>query len=209
MGNNESLENLTKQFRDTKVVVVSGNKKPIEGRNLIEKLINTCFEYFYHVRKELKSGNNVYNLASCYTGILGSFAKDFSYPKRLLSHSEFLYFLVLSKKLRFVFAKKAIVYYRSPTTLSEYYSQLKRCPNDENYYSKIFERRTNHYKIPWRLKIKAVLYMLIKKPLLMPTAFFFQQLVLVGSRNIQSEKKAFWDIAVSTKQPIELSEGRI
>ncbi len=202
------IEKMVVYFKNKKMAMVVGNKQPVKGKNLVEKLINTWFYLWYEVRKEIDGGDNVYNISSCAVALRKSFAKEIEYPHGLLFTGGFLYKSFLEKGLNFKFAKDACILFRSPNNLHDYLLQLSRVDQLDVYDVPSEKSSYKIRKAVRSMKLKVVMKMLITNPIYVPLAILFHILTIYWPFNVEAnnDQDGLWETVVSSKKAISFAK---
>ncbi|HYK08164.1 MAG TPA: glycosyltransferase [Candidatus Eisenbacteria bacterium] len=206
LGTPKVLDNMVSKFINKKTAIIGANNQPIPTKTFVGKLINTWSDVWYHVRKIYKNGDNVHSIRGCCMMLEREFAKCITFPKGLISESQFIFFLGKKMKRHFIFAEAAIVYYIKPTTLSDYFSQKNRVSPNDLKLEQIFGTWVlDLYKIPASYKIKALLYKLAHDPLFtLLSGIFIYSSMLIPSHQKYTDKKGVWKRVGSTKKAIDM-----
>ncbi len=202
------LEKLFKYFKKAEVGIVGLNMKPVNSEKLIGKLINTWYQLWYEVRKNVNGGDSIHNIRGGAFAIRKSLAQEIQIHKNIQQVGRLAYLTSHKKGFTFAFAKDAIILYRAPDNLSDYISTLTRGDNIEtNYFEKAFGKEINkQYSVPRENKIKALLKMIIKNPAMLILSFLFINAANILARNKKSlDNHGFWQIASSTKRSININ----
>lgn len=201
------LEKMVAPFFDAKVGIVSANSRPIKGTNFVEKMANASENLWYEVRKDLNSGNNIYNIPGCATAVTRSFADDFRFPKNSCADELFQYLTSVEKGLEFRFVKDAIVLYHSPAKLKELFRQFSRFLSDAGKITPHFKGKIDNiekiFEVPVSLKIKGVLKSFITNPFYTTIAIIFQIFLRIFPTKDEMHKKGMWNVVTSTKKSID------
>ena len=206
LSSQDVLYKVVKCFENNEVALVSANNQPVKADTLIGKIINYDIYIWYLVRSRHNNGDNIFNIRGCCIALSKKFASNLNFPTQIHSYGRYLYLLCQQKKLRFVFAKKAIILYRKPTNISDYISQSRRMVSDRSILQEIFGNRSREiFKIPIKYKLLAVLEAIFQNPILFMSSFalkFFVKKIPISKLN--SKNTVFWGMVKSTKKPIPI-----
>lgn len=120
-----TLEHLIKPICSGKAELTASAIRNLPPQTWLEKTLSASMELKHEIFSSWKQGVNIY---SC-TGPARAMAKTF-YRNLSYSHSDgedmYTYLSCVSKGFRFVPVPSAVVYYRLPTNLADYFKQSKR-----------------------------------------------------------------------------------
>ncbi len=204
LSNADVINNMIRRFDDEDVVVVGGNNQPVKAENFTQKLTNQWSHIWYLARTEYNNCENVHNIRGCVMGLRKDFAKSIIFPKEVVSDAQYIYFLALSRKLRFRYAKDAIILYRKPNSLGDYMFQTRRSSPEKGKLVSIFGKQViDKYKIPFKYKIGALLKMSIQDPIFTILAGgFYVFSHIFPYKKVRTKKEVLWKSAKSTKKAI-------
>lgn len=199
-GNNVINEMLW-YFQDEEVAIVAGNGQPLPGQNITEKITRASELLWYEVRKDWRDGHNIYNNGGCAFALRKSFAQTFQMPARTIGDQHFIYLFCIQQKKKFRFAKNAVVNYRTPATIMDFFIQAKRSLSERRIISGFFDFSiTKEYTIPCFYKIRAIFNMLRHQPLYTSLAIFSQILLrILPIKKDPLHARGIWESIRSTK----------
>jgi cellulose synthase/poly-beta-1,6-N-acetylglucosamine synthase-like glycosyltransferase len=175
LDNSHVINEIASQFEDPKVGLVGGNDTPNKPRNIIEKIGAVWVLSWYKMRKNLNNGDTVHNHKGCVSAGRISFLKRLKIPKDIFANDDFLYFSCIQLGYKFRFAEKAIVYYRIPSTFTDYMTQTTRFLNLKHRIASHFgDWVYDLYHVPLKNKIYGLTATFIFHPLLTILAITFQ-----------------------------------
>lgn len=175
LGSPFIVSEMASKFTDEKVMLVGGNDTPDFPRNWVEKFGSVWVQAWYEMRCNINGGDTVHNLKGCAVAGRTTFLRSLSMPKSMMSDDDFLYFSCKKKGYKFMFAEKAHVYYRIPSTLNEYLTQTTRFLSLKQQIISHFGPWTkDHYKVPTYNKIAGLLKVFMKNPFYLLIAVFMQ-----------------------------------
>jgi glycosyltransferase involved in cell wall biosynthesis len=206
LGTPNTLDEMIKQFSAQDVGIVGLNNHPLIEKSFMSKLITTWSRVWYQARLMYKNGNNIHNVRGCGIALRKSFAVSVKFPKNVFSDAQYMYFYAQNNNLRFVFAKKAQILYRKPSTLTDYLSQHTRSGSDKDKLKYIFGPQVAAaYTIPSRYKYKALLYMILTDPFFTISSGLFYVISLVILKYHKQQKSTHtWQRVSSTKKAIAI-----
>ena len=199
-GNNVVNEML-RYFQDEEVAIVAGNGQPLPGQNVVEKITGASELLWYEARKDWRDGHNIYNNGGCAFALRKSFARMFQMPARTIGDQHFIYLFCIQQKKKFRFAKNAVVNYRTPATIKDFFIQAKRSLSERQIVSRFFDPSVaEEYNIPNFYKTRALFKMLRRRPLYASLAIFLQILLrIIPLREDPLHARGIWESIRSTK----------
>ncbi len=207
LAKTDVIENMIKHFNKDNIAVVGGNNQPVTEIGFIEKLISKWSHIWYLARSEYNKGDNIHNIRGCVMGIRANFARTIKFPNDIVSDAQYIYFYLLKKGLKFKFAKNAVVYYRKPDNVKDYFLQTKRSSSEQEKLASLFgESIKEKYRIPLANKLLAFLKMLNNEPFYtsLATGFYLLSIIFPYRRiNLTDEK--LWKSVQSTKRAITIN----
>jgi dTDP-4-amino-4,6-dideoxygalactose transaminase/GT2 family glycosyltransferase len=199
------LEKLNQTFiSEENIGLVTGNPRPIEGKTFIEKAAASSYRVYEKFRYSINNGNNPY---TCDGKIL-CFSKDFKqaiiFPEDsadLGNVDAFVYFACLSLGFKYKHNRNAIVYYKNPTNVRDYYKWMIR--NNSEYFimKKNFGPMVEkEYKKPRSTFIYYCFIEFIKNPVGSLAIFLIGLYVKFRARAFSRNFNSKWSLVSSTKQ---------
>ena len=200
------IDRMIKFFEDEDVALVCANNQPVSGQTLVGKITQASDLLWYEVRKDFKNGENIYNSSGSAAALRKSFADSLEYPEGTVADQQFIYLKAKEQKKEFRFVRDAIVLYRSPSILRDFFVQASRSLGEKHSLSSHFDPSfQEEYIIPRRYKLRAIAKQLFANPLYTACALFFQ--ILLRLRPIQDSsmyKSGIWETVESTKKKLSL-----
>ncbi len=195
------LEKIIRHFSDGSVALVVGNNIPLPGRAFIERITNASDLLWYEVRKDFNGGDNIYNCAGSAAAIRGLYVRSMIFPPGTVADQQFVYLSVKRDKKKFIFEKEAVVSYRTPGSIEDFFKQAGRSLIEKKYIAHYFsEEMQDHYFIPASVKARAVSKRLIESPLFTFLALSFQVMLRVFPvKKDNLHESGMWDVAKTTK----------
>ena len=200
------LEELLLPFKDASISLVGGNNIPVSDSGVENYLINAWTLFWFGVKQYIRKGIHIHNVRSCCLAMRRGLIHNLVWPEQLQSHGQFLYLEALRTKTRFMFASKATVWYRNPTTFADYAIQKKRGVGKWKDFAKRFGPWVSaEYHITRMEKAQALLYIFIRHPITTIIAGIFRVFLIVYFKHkVDSASSHFWTIAQTTKKGISL-----
>jgi len=201
-----TLQKLVERISSSDIVLVAGNNQPAPATNFFQSIMNTIFDLWYEIRKDYKSGDNIFNYHGMMAAMPTAFAKSVHYPTSLFADQHFLY--IRAKNVgKFVFARRAIILFTSPTNFDDFLTQAKRSLRDRvSVAEHLGNEILSYFDIDTNYKLAGIFHYFLKKPLLTSLGLCY----MVVLRTLPEKKNAFlvnpgiWKISTSTKQSINL-----
>ncbi len=119
------LDKICQPFADEQVVLVGGNSRPAHASTFMQKAVLSTFSVFKASRDNHLDGNNLFGCTGSCLAIRGNFARTITFPP-IVNEDAYLYFQTLASKLKFRYAKEAVITYKLPTVTSDYLKQVLR-----------------------------------------------------------------------------------
>lgn len=190
------LEEMVKMYNFNKPDLIAGNAQPIKGTTYVEKGINNFVYSLNFIKARMNNGNNIYSIRGPIVGISKKFAKEIVLPMNV-PDDRYLYLLAKEMRKKFSFAKDALVWYRSPQTISDQMSQGARFRKDkENLYSHFSSEFIDaEYVIPLHLKPFIPMFQILRSPIAYGVMKFMHIKILLKS----NEMNLLWEQVASTK----------
>jgi glycosyltransferase involved in cell wall biosynthesis len=152
-------------LEDKNRLLVGGNSRPYAPKTFFERAVYTTFMSLDACRDGLHGGNNIYGASGQCLAIRTSLIKQIRFPKNIVAEDDFIYFT--NKKLGggFCYVKNAIVYYKLPKKLGDYFRQTLRSDsasasaNVETYFgSMVTEEYARPFSFYARVVFRSFLY---------------------------------------------------
>ena len=198
------IQKMLKYFNNKDVVAVSANNQPFTGETFIEKVTNASDNMWYEIRKDFEGGDNIYNCSGCAIAIKREFSSKLVLNEKTIADQQTVYISLWRIGKKMAYARNAIVRYRTPATLRDFFNQAGRSLV-EKYYLPEYEDKSvrNLYHLPLQNKVLGVMRSLIANPFYTICAIILQILLrfqLVRRYALKQEAK--WSMVKSTKAVI-------
>jgi glycosyltransferase involved in cell wall biosynthesis len=182
---------------------VGANLQPLPPRTFVEQASVSIFRVWERIRGALPDPNNIHTCDGAALGLSGRFANSVLLPADLGlagNMDAFLYFSCVASGFRYLFARSAVVYYRSPASLRDYVARNARNDSQKSLLGGQFGAAVTHaYRIPPALYWKSVGREIRNHPLV--AAFVLLASILVrGTRRYRRRRTATWEMLQSSKQ---------
>ena len=200
-SDNMVLGNIVHGFDNPKVGLVAGLSLPVKSKKFIPRVIGVGSRLWYEVRKNVNGGDTIFNLVGRITAIRKNVYKKIHFPKGMVADDEFLYVSVKQLGYRFVFVEKAIVYYKEPDNLRDFYKQSTRFLRYKQITASHFgDWVYSYYEVPKKYKKAALINMFIKEPIFLPLAVVLQTSLRFFQFLYEEDYKgSVWTTVKSTK----------
>lgn len=200
LANTEVISNLVKNFNGD-VGLVGGCDQPFLSQTLIAKIAETWVLLWFKTRQRINKGISIHNHHGQISAVYKGLAQQLVIPAQVISDDQFVYLQAIKLGFTFRFAQDAVIYYKLPQRIGDYFRQSTRFLSMRQRVSNYFDRSTQaQYYVPFKYKLRALVYVFAKKPLLLPLAFLTQICIkLVGSRFNENYTKGYWTSITSSK----------
>lgn len=198
-GDENVLINLLQPFIKFKNLgLVAGNSQPIKANNLVEAGINNFVYALNFMKKQIKNGNNIYSVRGPLLAVSKKFARNITLPLDV-PDDRYLYLRCIQNGFKFYFVNDAVVFYKSPKTISDQLNQGQRFRRDRNNLDRYFKKNflLKQYEIPIYLRLLMLLYQVIKNPLAYLVMKYMHLLILYRNKFSKNYK---WNMVLSTKK---------
>lgn len=189
-------------LKNTTVGMTGGNPMPVEGENFTERAINVSVLPYLNFRKKVRGGDNVFSADGRLLGYRKELVKRIKVPKDMIANDMFTYFCCIAQGYSYVFAKKAVVLFRSPQNLRDHVRQNTRfraAPlRMERYFPKELVKR--EIAIPYTIYIAELFSHFIRYPLLSMYIYTINMYCRLKANVTEHKLNAKWDMAISTKR---------
>lgn len=189
-----------------RIMYVGGNPQPTIGKTFIEKTVNASFYPYAEIRAVLNNGNNPYGCDGRILALKKEFYKLVHVPEDMIANDNYMYFACATVGYSFQYVKDAVVYFRSPTTLSDQIRQSKRFIAARQRMSRIFgDVAVSAYHIPRQLKYNYLLQQVLRHPILSISIFAINLYCTYKAKLEERFMNAKWAIAQTTKEDITVN----
>ncbi|MGB0027432.1 MAG: glycosyltransferase [Nitrososphaeraceae archaeon] len=187
----ELVGSLAKKER---VGLCATNQSPIETTGITGKACSFIMEWLRSLRKRELSKYTVMGRALC---ICSDLAKSIQIPQEIIAVDLYLQCLVLKSRFDVIYNDRALVYFKPPTNLSEFSSQVIRAQNGHKQVKTLQNELNLHASL--RSLLGSVLSSICTKPLEAAAAATSLMLVPYFSRKIGGTDNAKWNTSKTTK----------
>jgi len=142
LASNKLIEKLIEPMRSgKKVMLTGGNPMPYPPETFIEKAVYTTFMALDLSRTSLHGGHNIYGASGQCLALTRQLVQRVKFPARIIAEDDYIFFTNRKFGWNFRHVRSAIVYYKLPRTLGDYFRQTQRSDpyaaihNVEKYFS--------------------------------------------------------------------------
>ncbi len=189
---------------ESNIGLVCGNPQPLEPISFVDKALSSRLKASEHLSYKVKNGNNIFSCDGKILALSKKFIQNLKLPKNnfeIGNVDAFLYFACITSGFRYFFVRNAYVYYRNPTTLSDYSKWISRNNTQKYILHKNFDVDliNKEYTKPKRLLISTVLKQLIINPVGFLFIFSIEVFNIIKARNLLGNLTSTWEIVETTK----------
>lgn len=152
-----------------KVGMVFANPRPLAPRSFIEAVILSSFNAWDNMRQKIRNGRNIFCVDGKVMAFSRSFVSAFRFPdnlKQMGNVDAFFYMACVAQGFSCEYAREARVYYRNPSTFSDYVEWVSRNNSNQGLLRKQFGQLVDkEYAKPFWLYTRCVLAEFVKNPL--------------------------------------------
>lgn len=188
--------------KDKKVGMCGGNPQPKAGMTYTEKAINRTFEVYSKFRLEVRGGSNVFSADGRLLAYRKELVKKITVPANMIANDVYTYYCCLSLGYLYIYAKSAVVLFRSPQNVSEHIHQNTRFLSVQYRMKRYFDESlvTSESYIPRGILIKHLVLQFFKSPIMSTYIMVLNQYCRVRAKINERRLNAKWFIATSTKK---------
>jgi len=198
------IDRIIKSFNNDDVALACANNQPVNGQTFVGKITQASDLLWYEIRKDFKNGENIYNSSGSAAALRKSFADSLEYPEGTVADQQFIYLKAKEQKKEFRFVRDAIVLYRSPSILRDFFVQASRSLGEKHPISAYFDSSfQDEYIIPRHYKLRGIAHQIIANPIYTICAIVCQ--IMLRLKPIQDPsmyKSGIWEVAGSTKKNV-------
>jgi cellulose synthase/poly-beta-1,6-N-acetylglucosamine synthase-like glycosyltransferase len=161
------IEKIVREFSRKSVMFVSANATPLRGSSMLESAVGS----YYRGREYFGDNFDYTNCAFGFRGTALGFRKEFyqklHIPTDIVNDDAYCYFVCKQRNHDARQAKRAIVYFKSPDSLSDFISQHERYIfGGGQIRSRLPEELVDRYSwMPLGFRLRVALYQLISDPI--------------------------------------------
>lgn len=198
------IDRMIRSFDNDSVALVCANNQPVAGQTFVGKITQASDLLWYEIRKDFKNDENIYNSSGCAAALRKSFAASLKYPEGTVADQQFVFLKAKEQSKKFRFVSDAIVLYRSPGTLRDFFIQAGRSLGEKYSLFPHFDQSfQDEYIIPRYYKLRGVARQIIANPIFTICAIVCQILLrLKPAQDSSIYKNGIWEVAGSTKEKV-------
>lgn len=198
--NNNTIHEIVSMFENNDIGLVNGNVMPLESKTFVEKIVVNYEKFWKKTTDQIDNGNNIHNSVGCLIALSRKFYRNLQIPESIVAEDHFLYLKAQELGFECKFAEEAIVFYRAPQTIKDYFTQFSRYFSSQEKIEKYFGKHAEkYYEIPRVYKIKAYLSSFLKNPLYMFLGIILQFAQRTNFYNKDYQNNKLWTVIKSSK----------
>lgn len=156
LGNKDFLNEMIRPFYKYKNIgIVAAKRKPLPEENLFEKIINYSVNYQIKSYEEWNEADNLYLCSGRARAFSKKFINNFKWPA-IINEDVYSYFVCKENDFKFMYQKKALIYFKSPSNLNDHNKQSLRFLAGYTELRKYFNDKfiKKNYTVPLPILIK-------------------------------------------------------
>lgn len=191
-------------LKSNNIGLITGNPVPFPGTNFVQKAVISGFNAYYRMRYEINNGNNKWTCDGKVLLLTKAFLNKIIWPKNnndLGNVDAYMYFSCLSNNIIYEHIKEAKVYFKTPSTVSDYIKWNARNNSNKFLLLKTFgDLVQKEYLIPWRIKYRYMILESIKNPFGAIFLYTIKLYTAVKARQIAKNFDSKWEVVETTKE---------
>ncbi|EKD90940.1 MAG: glycosyl transferase family protein [uncultured bacterium] len=161
----DALKIIIKKYK--KFDLVAGNVKPMDKLNFLERILEVGQQIQSAIARDWNKGDNYLSCNGRFLVLSKNFYKKISVPEKIWNNDAYVYILSQKLGLKFTFAEDIKINYKSPSNIHEHISQSIKFQKSKEDLQRFFKENIDlYYKIPLSVKAKALIFTIIKSPIL-------------------------------------------
>lgn len=194
------LEKIVKKFEDPLVGLVGCGDQPCPPYGFVEKIVVAGIRLWYEIRKDVNSGRTIHNHHGCASAISRFLARRVDMPADIFGTDDFTYHRAVQLGYKFEFAPEAIVYYRAPQTVQDFFIQSTRFINIKHKMAELFGPQVYLlYQIPLKHKLWGTARSMLKDPCYTSLAILLQITLRIVQDFYKKHMNHAWTTITSSK----------
>lgn len=190
--------------QDEAVGLVGADTVSARPHTIVERILGNSHVFKQFIYRRINNGNNVFLCHGRTRAFRKKLYKKLHWPISV-PEDAYSYFFCLQQGMKFAYAKKAKVVFRSPTSLSDHMKQSNRFTVGnrllEKYFSKKDVRKSFH--VPKLLLLKSIFLFLISRPFSLPMYLGITFCNSVASKSMKYSSK--YNPSKSTKKVVQFN----
>lgn len=205
-ANDMIIAHVVKKFSDARVGLVAGWRVAAKGRTIIEKIHNIGDSIWHDTKKDIRGGNSIHNSMGTIQALRKDVARMIAFPSGLYSIDNYIYFSILQGGSTFSFAPDAIVFYKNPDTVTDYFKQHTRFLSAKHQLTQYFGACIyQEYRVPKGNMRKAITSHFLRAPFLTAGYLCIEILVRLHMKMYGYRHSKFgWEPTGSTKTRLHI-----
>ena len=185
---------------DDRVGLTSAAVLSLPARTFFESVIVVSHAFKNALYQDIRHGDNIYICHGRARAFSTKLFKTIEWPETM-PEDAYSFLFCKSQGLRFVFAKNAQVWFRSPATFADHLKQSQRFAAGKNALINAFGRDTvkNAYALPFGIFISTLVTFLFRKPLHILAYIVVNIATHILPTGKHSEQSR-WEISLSSKK---------
>lgn len=185
------------------VLLTGGNPQPYPPKTFIERAVYTTFEVLDASREHLRDGNNIYGASGQCLALKKSLVQRIHFPEKIIAEDDYIYFTCRTLAGEFRHVRKAVVHYKLPNSLADFFMQSLRSDttpairNVEEYFIPNMVRSA--YERPFSFYARKIGAIFMKYPIETVFIIFFKGVSRVFSLFVGKRQSPHWQGARTTK----------
>lgn len=199
-ANDTTLKELIQPLDHPNVQLVSG--KPIQAppTTHFEKIMAISLFLQDYIKSHINKGDNIYACHGRIMALRKKFAKEISIPPTSSSNDAIIFLENKKRNYGFKYASKAQVFFRMPTSYTDFLKQRKRFTSAHDELTKRFGKMVvKEYFIEKKYILGAVIHAFFHAPYY-STLYFCVLFLSTYHKNTNTTVNALWEISESTKK---------
>ncbi len=196
-----TLKQMVEKYNFTGADLISGNVFSLKAKSLMEGILKVGIDINRQVYETWNGSDNYLTCNGRIAGLSKKLYKRIQIPASLWNNDAYMYLFTKLNNFKFAYAKKAVIYFRSPDTLDEHAKQSSKFKYSFEENSKYFKQNLDgFYKVPVSLLIKSLIKSGIKNPVKTLLYLYVTFLTALRKTDFSKNKKSFWNTDKSTKK---------
>ncbi len=201
LGHKDVVNKIVLAFDDPDVGLVGCGDKPMRPRNFFEKIVVSGIELWYKTRKDINGGVTIHNHHGCASAAAKRLCKHLRIPSDTVGTDDYRYLKAKELGFHFRFAKDALVYYRAPANIRDFFTQSGRFLVIKHQMVKYFGKSIyQQYTVPRKNKWRGIIITFFRKPFFTILTICLQMILRIfQSKFIKDNQTGLWQTIHSTK----------
>lgn len=198
----DTIAKIIKAFTDhPKVTMVNSRLHPLPAKTFLESIVEIGAKLTHVVGSAWKNGDNYLLASGRCQAFRTKFVKQFTIPENVINSDAYFYFENKQRGGKFLALEDAVIYNRSPQTLSEHLKQSRKFQisqkENQRYLKKDLSRE---YEIPTFIVLKSLVSLFASYPFKTVAYLLVVAYTKLFGRNMFSNAARYWDTDISTKK---------